>query len=260
MHFLGNTLTFQIVKTFPIAYAFAVFEIHARFRRSLLGTFWYTLSTAIIIFGLGPLYAKIFNQSLNGYFQYIAYGIIFWNFIQGTITDATATLTQNQSYIKDLGINAIVFSVANVLKNLLIFFQNFIAVILIFLITGLDIKIPSPAILFVLLTESVLLIYVSSVIALASLRYRDLSPLITTTMQLFFFLTPILWKTRLDFQDSLVILLNPIYHLIKLPRELLTLEVFGYQTQLYIIISILPVALIAEWVNKKYSRRAIFWL
>ena len=254
------SLTTIIFRTFPIAFSFAVFEINARFKRSLLGTFWYTLSTALIIFGLGPLYAKIFNQPLAGYFQYIAYGIIFWNFVQGCITEATGLYSANSSYSKDLGIHSIVFCVASILKNTLILIQNYIAVVVIFLIAGFDFLFPSILLVFTVIIEGVLLIYVSYVISLASVRFRDLAPLIAVIMQLFFFLTPILWKTRADFENSVVIQFNPINHLISLPRDLVLTGGFNWTAFGFVVISIVPALLVAEYVNFKFSKRAVFWL
>ncbi len=253
-------LTKTIYRTFPVAFAFAVFEINARFKRSLLGTFWYTLSTALIIFGLGPLYAKIFSQPLAGYFQYIAYGIIFWNFLQGSITEATGIYSANSSYTKDLGIHSVVFCVASVLKNTLILVQNYIAVIAIFLIAGFDFRLPSFTLVLILVFEAVLLVYVSFVISLASVRFRDLAPLIAVVMQLFFFLTPILWQTRLDFEDSIVIKFNPINHLITLPRELLLTGGLNWTAFGFVAISTVPALLVAEYTNHKFSKRAVFWL
>ena len=43
-------------------------DIKQRYRRSIIGPFWLTLSTAIMVFALGFLYAAIFRQPLGDIF------------------------------------------------------------------------------------------------------------------------------------------------------------------------------------------------
>jgi ABC-type polysaccharide/polyol phosphate export permease len=43
-------------------------DIRQRFRRSILGPFWLTLSTAIMLVALGFVYATIFKMELHDYF------------------------------------------------------------------------------------------------------------------------------------------------------------------------------------------------
>ena len=40
-------------------------EIKQRYRRSIIGPFWLTISTAVMIGAMGPLYGKIFNLDKN---------------------------------------------------------------------------------------------------------------------------------------------------------------------------------------------------
>ena len=51
-------------------------DIKQRYRRSIIGPFWLTLSTAIMVFALGFLYAAIFRQPLGEYFPYLATGLV----------------------------------------------------------------------------------------------------------------------------------------------------------------------------------------
>src|SRR5689334_1527849 len=51
-------------------------EIRQRYRRSVLGPFWLTISTGTLIAGMGPLYGKLFGHDISTYFPYLAVSFI----------------------------------------------------------------------------------------------------------------------------------------------------------------------------------------
>jgi ABC-2 type transport system permease protein len=60
---------------------FAVHDIRQRFRRSVLGPFWLTLSMGTMVATLGFLFSAVFNQDVAKTLPYIATGIIFWGLL-----------------------------------------------------------------------------------------------------------------------------------------------------------------------------------
>ena len=242
------------------AYHFAVFEIHARFKRSVLGTLWYALSTLAIVLGLGPLYASIFGHPLDEYFGYLAFGLVFWNFFQGVISESTAVYQSNQTYIKDMVIHPIVFNVALIIKHSFIWFQNLVVVYGLLLLLGFGLAEPSLW-FFVYMAPVIMVVFFGSVASsLISLRFRDFANIINLVVQIFFFLTPILWKTRPDILGLSVIKYNPVFYLVSLPRNLL----LGEAVNLWVIAISWPVGLgcvwASFWVVRKYRKELVFWL
>ena len=61
--------------------ALARLDIRNRYRGSVLGPFWLTLSTAVMVVGLGLLYSSLFKMELAGYLPFIAVSLIVWNMI-----------------------------------------------------------------------------------------------------------------------------------------------------------------------------------
>ncbi len=258
---LSDTLTYSFISNSKLAYKVAKAEVVARYRRSFLGTLWYTISTVVIVFGLGPLYATIFNVDVGSYFIYIAFGIIFWNFVQGTIVESCGNVIQHESLIKDLSIHYATFSVSNSIKSFLILGQNFIAIYLVFL-TQKSLAAPAVSvfILPVLLLEGILLTYVGFIISLVSARFRDFSPIVNIVMQLFFFLTPILWQIRPDIADYKIVQWNPIYFLIELPRGYLLNGNIDVEILTKLSVITLVGVVVAEAFHRRYFKRFIFWL
>src|SRR4051794_30344135 len=61
--------------------ALARLDIKNRYRGSVLGPFWLTLSTAVMVVALGLLYSSLFKLPLAGYLPFLAVSLIVWNMI-----------------------------------------------------------------------------------------------------------------------------------------------------------------------------------
>ena len=52
----------------------AVQDIKLRYRRSMIGPWWVTISTGIMVLMLGFLWSHIFNQAIDTYLPFFAIG------------------------------------------------------------------------------------------------------------------------------------------------------------------------------------------
>ena len=246
---------------FKLWHLLAMAEIKQTFKRSILGTLWHSLGTGIAILGIGPLYATIFKIEIGEYFVFIAISLIIWNYVQGTITEATGVFSAHESYIKDLNIKEPVFIYKIVWKNTIIFLQNIVMVGIIFIFLG-EINRYHPFYLILIIPLLfLLLVNLSMLIGLLSTRYRDVAQIVKSGMQVLFFITPILWKPGRDMSDnSLAIALNPLYYIINVPRELALGNMIKIN-HLYILIIFLVLSfLLSEFFYKKYFKRVVFWI
>lgn len=104
-------------------------EIKQRYRRSAIGPFWLTLSTAIMILAMGPLYASLFGQSLDDYFLYLATSIIAWQLISTSINDSCQAFIGAEGFIKQSSLPLSVYVLRIVWKNLIIFLHNSVVIV-----------------------------------------------------------------------------------------------------------------------------------
>src|SRR5260370_27458809 len=63
-------------------------DIRLRYRGSVLGPFWLTLSTAIMVGALGVLYSTLFLMNLHQYLPFLALSLVLWNFLAALVGDA----------------------------------------------------------------------------------------------------------------------------------------------------------------------------
>ena len=62
-------------------------DILQRYRRSVLGPLWLTISMAVLIGALGLLYAKLFKVDIAEYIPFLAIGFVLWQLISGILLD-----------------------------------------------------------------------------------------------------------------------------------------------------------------------------
>src|SRR5690242_5341912 len=79
--------------------AMAMQDIRLRYRGSLFGPFWLTLSTMVMIGTMGVIYPHLFHTDVHSYLPFLALGIIVWQFIQTLIVDSCQTFLGAQDII-----------------------------------------------------------------------------------------------------------------------------------------------------------------
>ncbi len=77
-----------------LAWSLAWHDVVSRYRGSILGPFWITLSMGLMVAGIGLLYANLFNVPLNEFMPYVALGIVFWGMIGNVIIEGCDTFVQ----------------------------------------------------------------------------------------------------------------------------------------------------------------------
>jgi homopolymeric O-antigen transport system permease protein len=202
----------------PIWWHFAWQDIRQRYRRSVIGPFWITISTGVLIVAMGPLYGKLLNQPLGPYFQHLSIGFVLWVFISGYFNEACFAFVSAEGFIKEVKIPYSTYVMKVLAKHVIMFLHNclIVAGVLLFLppptFGTLPLLLPGlAALLFCLFWSGMAL-------AILCVRFRDIAQIVNSVIQLLFFITPIMWQVEMlgdkrEFAD-----LNIFYHLIQIVR------------------------------------------
>ena len=236
------------------------FDIQQRFRRSVLGPLWITLTMAALIAGMGPLYALIFDLELKTYLPYLALGIILWGFIATTTVESCSAFIAGAGVIRQTRLPLSSFVLRTVWRNLLVLAFNAVLILVVLLYAGL----PSLARLAEaaggLLILAVGAIGSGLLIAIFCTRYRDMQQVIASLLQVLMFLTPVFWRADQLPQRTLLIDWNPAYYFLEVVRApLLGVDLPG---RYYEIASALAVGLCLAGLLlfARYRLRIVYWL
>jgi ABC-type polysaccharide/polyol phosphate export permease len=250
----------EAARLYPLWTALGSLEIKQRYRRSIFGPFWITVNIAAMIFGIGYIYANIFNSIRSSYIPFLAVGIVVWNFIISSLTEGSNCLIQAGPVIRNVTISKYIHVFHSLWRNLIIFFHNIIIMIPVYFIyksfPGIGILGAIPGLILLVL----FLLTSSLLIAVIGARFRDVPPAVASVLQVAFFATPIIWEPSSLGSHHWVIVLNPFFHLVECVREPLlngTIPLLSFAIAFCLTMFTGALALIA---CMKAETRLIFWI
>jgi ABC-2 type transport system permease protein len=241
-------------------------DIRQRYRRSLLGPIWITISMAVTAIALGILYAGLFGNPLEEQLPYILVGFIVWGFIAGCINEGSEVFIANEGLIKHLPSPISVHVYRLVWRQVLFFAHNLIvyAVMLVVFPQPLKWTDLSAFVAFVLLVVNGA--WIALLIGIVSTRFRDLPPVTQSVVQLLFFLTPIVWiyddlaNNPAVAERARIVQFNPIFHFVEIIRR----PMLGQDQHLHNWIIVASIAVVG-WVltllvMRRYRGRVAYWV
>lgn len=201
-----------------LAWALARLDMRNRYRGSVIGPFWMTLSTLLMLVGLGFLYSRLLGLTLAEYLPHLTVSLVVWNVILGMVNDACTTMTTAEGVIRQLRVPFTVHALRSVFRNGLTAAHSLPLIPIVFLACG---HLPGPE-GFLALPGLLLLLadafFASILLGMICARFRDIGPIVANVMQLAFFLTPILWKPELLKEAAVWLPLNPFYAVLETLR------------------------------------------
>jgi ABC-type polysaccharide/polyol phosphate export permease len=235
-------------------------DIRQRYRRSVLGPFWITITMIIWILAIGPLYSHLLGVGSAKFIPYLAMGIITWGLISGVILDGAAAFVTAENLVRAVKLPYTVHILRVLQRNLIIFAHNLLAFVPFMLFLGIW-----PQWRWLAAIPGVVLILVAALptaflLGTLSARYRDLQQMIASVVQLAFFVTPIFWKAELLKDRVYFAEYNPFHILLESVRRPIVEGIPPAQTYIKIGILIVVLYLAAAPFFACYRRRLAFWI
>jgi ABC-type polysaccharide/polyol phosphate export permease len=250
------------VRRMPLVGLLGWQDVRQRYRRSALGPLWLTISMGVMIGTIGIVFGSIFKTPLRQFLPFLSAGIIFWGFISTVLTESCAGFISAEGIIKQLPIPLFVHVLRMMWRNILILGHNFV----IFPLVLLAVAAPPHWSIFLAIPGFLLLLinlcWLGLILALVCARFRDLAQIVTSALQVVFYLTPIVWipKTLPSASAVYLLNLNPVYHLIEIVRAPLLGEMPTILNWSYAGCMAIVGWVTALLVYGRYKRRIAYWL
>ena len=235
-------------------------DIRQKYRRSIIGPFWITISMAIFILILGIVYSRIFHVGVSEYLPFLTVGYITWGFISQTTIESCTAFLEGERIIKQIRLPYAVYVLRVVCRNFIIFLHNavvFVPVAIIFSVNpGLHGLMVVPGLALLCLNLS----WVALSLSILNSRFRDLQQIVTTFVQIMLFVTPIMWPLSTLGDSTYIAEINPLYHLIDIVRSPLLGQTPEISSWLVAIALMFPGSAVSMWLLRRASRRLVFWI
>jgi len=206
------------VRLWRLAWTLGWLDIRLRYRGSILGPFWLTISTGVMIGALGLLYSTLFKLSLQDYLPFLALSQILWSFLASLVAESCTVFTESETVIRSMRMPFFVFSFRTLTRNVLVLAHNLLVIVIVFAVfrqvpgwTALEI-IPAAVIWIVDALAMTLLL------GAFCARFRDILPIVGSVMQIAFFITPVIWKPEQLGSAMRYLPLNPFFDMLEILR------------------------------------------
>ncbi|WP_372460454.1 galactan export ABC transporter permease subunit Wzm/RfbD [Actinomycetospora soli] len=266
-------------------------DIKQRYRRSTIGPLWITISMAVTAAALGGLYSQLFGQPIGTFMPYVTVGFMIWYFISACVLEGTETFIANEGLIRFLPAPLMIYVFRTVWRQVLFFAHNVVVYVIVLAIFFGQLDEPyrminqlsdgTPGILHPGLSWTALLaipafvvivangLWVTLLFGIIATRFRDIPPVVSSFMQLFFTMTPIIWTPDLlaggapGSTKALVeqlARLNPFYHFIEIFRAPLVGQVQSWTH--WAVVGVITVVgwTLALIALRNYRSRVAYWV
>ncbi len=208
----------QSMRRIDLAWALARHDIVSRYRGSILGPFWITLSMGLMVLGIGVVYAQLFQMTLAAFIPHVALGIVFFGVIGGLINEGCDTFVQAGGMLSQTSLPMFTFVWRTVARNLLNLAHHLVIVVGVLIIYGFwkvaNVPVALVGVALLIINAS----WASLLAGIASARFRDVPQIVTSVMQFAMFMTPVFWTADKFPSRHAVLQFNPFNHMLDAVR------------------------------------------
>ena len=193
-------------------------DVKLRYRGSVLGPFWMTISTMLMVAGMAIIYSQLFGMEIGTYLPYLAVGLIVWQFISGSISEGCDAFLREAAVIQQVPIPFSLHVYRTVFRNVIVLGHNLIIVPLGIVMLLLPVDWHLLTVLPAIAVLAINAFWATLLLGMLSTRFRDIPPIVASLLQALFFLTPVIWPVAALKEWQIIATANPFFAAIDVLR------------------------------------------
>lgn len=180
-----------------LIWALALKELKLRYKRSVLGFLWALLNPLLLMGVTTLVFSTLLGQNIPHYAIFVLSMILPWTFFSQSLSYAAESVVGNGDLLKKVRVAKLIFPLAAVASNMINLLLSLVPLVLIVLvmrhpfhITWLYLPVP-------ILALTIFTIGATFFFATANVYYRDVAHILQVILQVWFYVTPILYEINL---------------------------------------------------------------
>ena len=236
-------------------------EMRRRFARARLGQVWIMLSSAISVSILGSAWSFLWHQPVQDMLPYVAASMTVWQFLSAVLNDTTMAFPLNSHYFLNQYMPASTIIYAVLYKNVATFLLNMIFPIAVIIFFGGAVTAYSLLSVVGLSLVIVWCISIGYALAILCTRFRDIVQVVSSLLQVAFFVTPVFWKPEfLPPEAQYFVTYNPFAPLLAVVRDPLLDRPVSWDVWLTACAIVLATLVCVLPFVGRFCRRLVYWL
>ena len=236
-------------------------ENKRRYRRTVFGPLWTTVSLAIFVIALSLVWSNLWHNDPKVYLPFLTSGMLSWVLFSTICAEGCGGIISGEALIKQLRISYTLLACATVWRNVIVFVHNLSVYVLICIYAGVNVTwatlLAVPGLFLLCLNGLWMAVLLGAVCA----RYRDVQQLVGNILQISLFLTPIFWSAdQLTGRAAMLADYNPLYHLIAVVRDPLMGKAPDALHWVVVAVGTLLGWALTIHLMGKFRHRIVYWL
>lgn len=207
------------LSNWQISFQFALEDLRDRYRRSVLGILWITLSFLLFIGIKAFIFSSMNDMSIEGFTRYLTVGFALWTLFRALIIDGASTYVQARSWILSSPLPYSNYILQTVIRAYLNFLLVGLAAVIVMVFTKTQLSAAMWTMIPAFIIYFISGLWLAAVLAPISAKFRDILYTLQTITLMLFFLTPILWVPVPGTLRGQVAFWNPFSHYLAIVRE-----------------------------------------
>lgn len=198
-------------------------DLRTRYRRSVLGMGWSLLHPIAMTATICAVFHHIMHMDVRDFAPYLLAGLACWNYILASTTTGCQSLLQGESYIRQYPAPIAIYPLRTTLGASIHFLIALVMVLCLawYFNSGSFHPLPLLSLIPTLILLFVLCWSLAILAGFANVYFQDTQHLCEVGFQIFFYLTPIMWKPKMleGTKMAFVLQCNPLVPILNLIRE-----------------------------------------
>jgi lipopolysaccharide transport system permease protein len=182
-----------------LLYFLAWRDIKVRYKQTALGVAWVVLQPVISMLVFSGLFGVLLNTPSNGvpYPVFVYTGLLPWTYFAGSLARSSVSLVDSRNLITKVYFPRLIVPLTGILAGLIDFAVGFVVLIVLMLLYGM---VPTATVIFLplfLLLAILTALGFGLWLSALNVRYRDVGYLIPFLVQIWLYLTPVIYSVSL---------------------------------------------------------------
>jgi len=219
----------ELWKYKDLVYLFFRRDFVAKYKQTILGPLWFIIQPLLTTLMFTVVFGNIAGISTDGMPKILFYmsGIVAWNYFSSCLTETSTTFTKNAYIFGKVYFPRLAIPLSVIFSSMITFFIQFVLLIgfiIYFKINGVDLFLGVnllliPFIIFLIAVQS---LGFGILISSLTTKYRDLTHLLGFGIQLWMYVTPIIYPlSAIPEKYKMLVLINPMAPLIDTFRNVM---------------------------------------
>lgn len=210
-----------------LAFSFAKRDFKERYFGTGLGQLWYVLSPIITIFIYTVIFSDFMKMKLNiidnsyAYSIYLVPGLLAWTSFSTIIMRLSTSIFEKANMIKKINVPMHTFQLSIIITELALFSLSISFGIIFLLIVNQSVTLSFLWMIPVMLLQTIFAFSLGVILSLFTPFFKDLKEAIPIVVQLWFWMTPIIYmKEMIADKYPLLLTCNPFYYFVRIYQDI----------------------------------------